>query len=185
MDPWDRRREFWKRLFGSDFGMDMGFDEEFRRMEKEIAKMLQDAMENAPSESDEEGPFVYGFSMRVGPDGEPQIQEFGNTKGRKRLGGRESEEGREPLTDVIKEDEDITVIAEVPGVEKEDIDLSTKPDELTIKVDDAKRKYFKRIDLPAEVDTESAKATYKNGVLEVKLKRREKEKSRGTKIEIN
>ncbi|RLI09151.1 Hsp20/alpha crystallin family protein, partial [Candidatus Bathyarchaeota archaeon] len=63
------------------------------------------------------------------------------------------------------------------------IDLSCTERELTISVDTEKRKYFKRLELPAEVDPKSAKASYKNGVLEVRLKKA-KPARRGEKIRI-
>lgn len=138
------------------------------------------------------GPFVYGYSMTIGPDGKPKISEFGNVKpslksapfgtARPRLDVREE---REPLVDVITSDKDVKVIAELPGVEKEDIKLHGTEDTLTISVEMPQRKYYKELELPALVDPKSAKTSYKNGVLEVTLKKiREKKKPKGEPIEI-
>lgn len=129
----------------------------------------------------ETGPIIYGYSMRLGPDGKPVIKEFGNV--RPRRGGPifgaperslEVMEKREPLTDVIDEREVIRVVAEVPGVDKSDIRLRGSERTLTISVDTEQRKYHKEVELPEEVDPESAKASYRNGVLEVTLKKRGK-----------
>ena len=44
---------------------------------------------------------------------------------------------------------------------------------MVIAVDSTKRRYYKDIALPAKVDPDSAKATYKNGILEITLKKEE------------
>ncbi|MEM2645721.1 MAG: Hsp20 family protein, partial [Desulfurococcaceae archaeon] len=43
---------------------------------------------------------------------------------------------------------------------------------------------YKEVELPSKVEPSSAKATYKNGVLEVRLKKLCKEESKGTKIKV-
>ncbi len=72
---------------------------------------------------------------------------------------------------MYEEEEVIKVVAEVPGVEKDDINLNASERKLIISVDTPQRKYYKEVDLPAEVDPKSTKASYKNGVLEVVLKK--------------
>jgi len=138
------------------------------------------------------GPFVYGYSMTIGPDGKPKIREFGNVKptlrpeafgvARPRLHVKEE---REPLVDVMSTDGEVKVIAELPGVEKEDIKLHGTENVLTLSVDTPERKYFKEIELPAKVKFKEAKTTYKNGVLEVTLpKVIEEKKPKGEPIKI-
>jgi len=78
-------------------------------------------------------------------------------------------EEREPLVDVIEKDGEVRVIAELPGVEKEDIDLRATETSLTISAESQHRKYYKELSLPTPVNPKSAKATYRNGVLEVSL----------------
>jgi HSP20 family protein len=56
---------------------------------------------------------------------------------------------------------------------------------LTIAVDAEDRKYYKEIDLPAEVDPKISKATYKNGVLEIILIKVTKKKLKGESITID
>lgn len=138
------------------------------------------------------GPFVYGYSMTIGPDGKPKISEFGNVKpslkpapfglAKPRLDVREE---REPLVDVITTDKEVKVLAELPGVEKEDIKLHGTEDTLTISVNTPQRKYYKELEMPENVDPKSAKTNYKNGVLEVTLKKtKAKKKPKGEPIEI-
>ncbi len=85
--------------------------------------------------------------------------------------------------DVIDEDENIKVVAELPGVNKEDIKLYVKERSLTIDVDTPERRYYKELDFPVEVDESSATSTYKNGVLETILVKR-RPRGRGTPIKI-
>lgn len=130
----------------------------------------------------ETGPIIWGYSVTIGPDGKPQIREFGNVKPRIRetpFGTKPSIEvleEREPLVDVIETEDQVKVIAELPGVEKDDIKLNATEKTLTISVDTEKRRYHKDLQLPVEVDPESAKASYKNGVLEVQLVKKVKSK---------
>jgi HSP20 family protein len=89
-------------------------------------------------------------------------------------------------TDIVEENDKIKVVIDMPGVEKEDIKVYVSEDGKTLTVD-AKgkdRKYHKEIRLPAAVDPNKAKATYKNGVLSVELEKVEKKK-RGFEIRID
>ncbi len=125
----------------------------------------------------EMGPFVYGYSFSVGPDGKPVVREFGNVKpsvgggpfGKPKLSVRDE---REPLVDAIVHDDVVKVVAELPGVEKPDITLHCDGRSLTLKVDNEKRRYYKKLELPVEVDPDTSKASYKNGVLELVLTRK-------------
>ncbi|HEX08357.1 MAG TPA: Hsp20/alpha crystallin family protein [Thermoplasmatales archaeon] len=119
---------------------------------------------------------VHGFKIHIGPDGKPRIEDFGNRPIRTPDGEPQISEEREPLTDIIEGDDDVAVTVELPGVEKEDIDLNVTKDTLEIKVDTPRRKYHKIVDLPCDVVPKTTKATYKNGVLDIVIKRKEKKK---------
>ncbi len=193
---WFRSRRGRRSPFGS---MDRWFsdiDEMFERMFQDMAKgMPQDYMteKKLPDGSTvrQFGPFVYGYSMSVGPDGKPVIQEFGNVKPSRRPGAfgleqpaLEPTDSREPLVDVINEPQQVRVVAELPGVEKSDIKTTIAEDALTIKVDAAARKYYKEVKLPAGVDPDSSKASYNNGVLEITLQKT-RPRPRGREIKID
>ncbi|HLE34382.1 MAG TPA: Hsp20/alpha crystallin family protein, partial [Nitrososphaerales archaeon] len=90
---------------------------------------------------------------------------------------------REPLVDVMSSGDEVKVIAELPGVSKEEIKISATENTVTIQTDTAEKKYRKDIDLPDEVDPTSAKSTYKNGMLEITFKRKGKKPS-GVSIKI-
>jgi HSP20 family protein len=181
----------------------MPFFKGFDDIDKMFDRMFREMLEGMPKELVRErrlpdggtvremGPFVYGYSMSMGPDGKPVVREFGNVKSSQKLtpSGRrrptlQYKEEREPLVDVMDEDESVKVLTEVPGVEKSDINLSCTEALLTISVDTEGRKYYKEIELPAAVDPQSATATYKHGVLEVNLRKIEKRKPRGKSIRI-
>jgi HSP20 family protein len=129
------------------------------------------------------GPFVYGYSMKIGPDGKPEIRQFGNIK--KSLKGPQVKEEREPLVDVVETDSEIRVVVELPGVEKSDIKLHGTEDSLEISVDTPQYKYYKEVTLPAKVRVKEAKSNYKNGVLEVAFPKAEAPtKPKGEPIDV-
>lgn len=129
------------------------------------------------------GPYYYGFSVTIGPDGVPKVREWGNIKPgtvRPRVS-----DTVEPFVDVIEEEENLRIIVDMPGVEKEDIQLESAETEITVSAERGDRKYFKVIKLPARVKPDSAKAQYKNGVLTIVLEKLEKDKkSKGFKVRI-
>ncbi|GAA0651671.1 Hsp20/alpha crystallin family protein [Salarchaeum japonicum] len=90
-----------------------------------------------------------------------------------RGGMDESGFGTDTHVTVYEEDDEVRVVADLPGVEKEDIDLKCDGDVLTISAATDAREYDERIELPARVDEHSASATYNNGVLEVSFDRLE------------
>ncbi|HZY46321.1 MAG TPA: Hsp20/alpha crystallin family protein, partial [Candidatus Bathyarchaeia archaeon] len=93
-------------------------------------------------------------------------------------------EEREPLVDVLQEGNEVVVVTELPGVEKEQIKLESTDRALKIAVESSKRRYFKELELPHLVDPRTAKATYKNGVLEVRFgKSDEKRPTRDITVE--
>ena len=76
------------------------------------------------------------------------------------------DEAREPLTDVFEDRDSVKLYVELPGVEKDDIQLNITEGKAEIKA----KNFFKRIDLPTQnVDSEKASAEYKNGVLKVSI----------------
>jgi len=113
---------------------------------------------------------VYGFSIKLGGlAGEsPQVETFGNIK-RDEKGAPVVEEVREPLVDVFEEADKIMIVAEIPGVEEEKIEIVVKDDILEVKAEDSDTKYHKEILLPSKVKKETLCSTYKNGVLEITL----------------
>ena len=166
-------------------------DKEFEKIFDEMQKMFEninfkESMEDMIRNGiDPNKRFIHGFSVNLGPDGKPRIQEFGNRPKRTPTGDSMISEEREPLTDIIEGDTDVAITVEIPGVEKENIDLNVTEETLEIKVDAPQRKYHKVVDLPCGVKTKSTKATYKNGILDVVLEKKDKKKGEsGYKVSI-
>jgi len=159
-------------------------DETFKEMEEMMAKEFEELSDGTKMKS--WGPFVYGYSVTVGPDGKPKVREFGNFKAETRMGKpyMDVKEKREPLADVITTDGEVRVIVELPGVEKKDIELSGTEDKLTISVDTPEHKYFKEVELPAKVDSKKATSKYKNGVLDITVPKKKEEKTKSESINI-
>ena len=188
-----RRTPFVRNWFFSDLEEMMSNIEEMLERARIPKDLIRERKLSDGSTTHDWGPFVYGYSVTVGPDGKPKIREFGNIKpSRKSIGfgftrpDLNIKEEREPLIDVISTDGEIKVVAELPGVEKEDIKLSGTEDKLTISVEAPERKYFKEIEMPSKIDPKKAKTSYKNGVLEVTVpKIEEKKKPSGEQIKID
>jgi HSP20 family protein len=146
------------------------FDEEFEEMRARMDRMMEQMMSGTMIPGEESQ--VYGLSMHVGPDGKPRIQEFGNARA-PAIPEKvpEAAPEREPLMDVIEEKDVVRVLLELPGVRKEDIEVSAEDRWLDVSVNDPQRNFARRIELPCAVKTDSAAAGYKNGVLEVTMDR--------------
>lgn len=95
-----------------------------------------------------------------------------------------TEEAREPLTDVFEDKDALKLYVELPGVEKDDIQLNIADGRAEIKA----KKFYKVVNLPTkDVDAEKASAEYKNGVLQVSIPKTKKpaaEEEKKHKIKI-
>ncbi len=112
---------------------------------------------------------VFGFSVKSLAGGKQVVEPFGNIK--KTAAGPKIDDEREPIVDIFDEKEEVRVYAEMPGVNEADIKLDLKGDILDIRAGTGDRKYHKEVLLPAKVSAEAPVPSYKNGVLEVKLKK--------------
>lgn len=108
-------------------------------------------------------------------------------------------EHREPFIDVIETDKEVIATAEMPGLEKEDVKINLTEDRLEISAEakqEEKREekgyvyrerrsssYYRAISLPSSVNPDNSKASYKNGVLEIKMPKIEIKKKKPLKIE--
>lgn len=165
-------------FFQDPFGFRTGFQD----IDQMIDSMFK-TVESMGPQSDSNSVF-YGYQVNIGPDGKPHVREFGNVKPTRR--GTFEIGSREPFVDVVVNDKDQTlkVVAEMPGVQKEDIELQATEDSLSITAKNADRAYETTVPLNAKVDPNSAKASYRNGVLEVVLKLKEAPKPKGTNIRV-
>lgn len=148
------------------------FFEEIRRLEDRMNRMFRSFWE--------EGPRL----LEKGKRGEivPYTREY-----------------KEPYLDMIETDKDIIVTADMPGVDKKDIDIRVTENNIEISAETKREeeekkegyifrermagKYYRSLTLPSSVDPENVKASYKNGVLEVTLPKTEVKKKTVIKIE--
>ena len=150
--------------------MERAFSEQFEDLEKGLPKnLVRESRTPEGGVKKEIGPFVYGYSVTIGPDGKPVVREFGNVRSGEDRPLKAIQDKREPLVDVISSGTDVRVIAEMPGVNKEDIDVTVNEKAMTISVDREDRGYYKKLELPGIVDPKGARSTYNNGILDVTI----------------
>jgi HSP20 family protein len=112
---------------------------------------------------------IYGFSVKVGlGDQGPRIEPFGNIRRDADSGRTEVQEVREPMVDVFEEEGHVLVLAELPGIGKDDVKVEVKDDVLTIAAERGEKKYRKEVLLPYSVAKEKIQIACNNGVLEIK-----------------
>jgi len=109
---------------------------------------------------------VYGFSIRTGVGGAPEVRRFGNL--RPTPNGPLVSDVREPLVDVFDEGNEIMVTVELPGVTDQELTLSVVDSVLSLQTTGTRR-YAKLIQLPALVDAASLRQSFRNGILQVHI----------------
>ncbi len=126
---------------------------------------------------------------------------FEPVRRRRRWWGRALEGGMMvPNIELYDRKNELVLRAELPGVEKKDIDLTITENSLTLKGETRRKEEVKEEDfyaseisygsfsrtipLPVEVDSEKAKATFKDGVLEIVLPKKEEAKPKEIKVEV-
>ena len=167
-----------KRRGREEFPLDLGFGGLFKGLGNFI-DLLAKMAETGESEVHRAGEFrirglgdrargVYGFTVRTGIGGIPRVESFGNVRATEE--GPVVAEVREPLVDVFDEGEAIVLVAELPGVADEEIRIDVEGDILSLETT-GERKYAKEVVLPAAVEAAPFHRAYKNGILELRLKK--------------
>ncbi len=111
-----------------------------------------------------------------------------------------SEQDYVPAVDVAETDKDITVTAELPGMDQKDIEVTLNEDVLTIRGEKKQEKehkdarcyhrecsygaFVRSIQLPSQVNQDQVKASFKKGVLKIQMPKLESETSKSKKITI-
>ena len=163
----------------------MFYDDEFDSLFKQMSGSfmnLDNVFEMLKNAGNISGPIFYGYTMPTGPDGKPVVNEYGNVK----PDMLPTQEKREPLIDTLVDEKEKTlkVIAEMPGVEKSDVNVVVGVDRVIhIDAERGEKKYHVKVPIKHKIDPEPPKATYKNGILELVFKL-EDEKSNGTTVNV-
>ena len=106
-----------------------------------------------------------------------------------------------PAIDVFENDKKVVIKTELPGLSEKDIEVDILGDTLTIKgekkkEDEKKDRHYHRLErvygsfhrsvtLPAEVTSEKTKASFKNGMLEIEVPKKEEAKPKQIKVDVN
>ncbi|HEY7556266.1 MAG TPA: Hsp20/alpha crystallin family protein [Candidatus Binatia bacterium] len=105
-----------------------------------------------------------------------------------------------PALDVYEEKDEVVVKAELPGMDKNDIEVNISDSELTLKGEKKKEEkiededyyrcersygaFVRSVDLPADVQPDKVKASFKNGILEIRMPKTEEAKTKEIKIKV-
>ena len=171
-------RDFFETPF--NFGFRFGFQD----IEEMIDSMFKTAYSLDENMKPNANTIYYGYQVNIGPDGKPHVREFGNVRPTNR--GTFELGSREPFVDIVADNKDnvLKVVAEMPGVQKEDIKLQVTEDALSIKAENKERNYDTTVPFDSPVDSSTAKASYNNGILEVSLKLKSSPRENGHTIHI-
>ena len=106
-----------------------------------------------------------------------------------------------PALDLYEEKDDIVVKAELPGIDKDNIEVNITDHQLTIKGKKKKEEetkeenyyraersygaFLRTLELPKDVHADKVKASFKNGVLEVRLPKTEAAKAKEVKVKVD
>jgi HSP20 family protein len=106
-----------------------------------------------------------------------------------------------PVVDLYEEKDDIVVKAELPGIDKNNIEVNLTDHTLTIKGEKKKEEeikeenyyrsersygsFIRTLELPKDVHTDKVKASFKDGILEVRLPKTEEAKAKEVKVKVD
>jgi HSP20 family protein len=171
-NPWDYTKIFEE------------LDREFSDAEQMLSRMFRTVRE--PNPTFERFPYYYGYQITIGPDGRPRIREFGNARPASK-GLMQQSAIREPLVDTSFDEKDnlITITAEMPGITKQDVKVELAEGLVTIHAEKGDKKYHTEVPVDEQLDADSAKATYTNGILELKIKSKKMPRPKAKEIKVD
>ena len=164
-DPWWRRRKKKNPWFNDIY-------DELERIGEMIDETMQRFFDNFSENSPVRRNPSQGFSMKLGRDGKPSIREINSH--RPMLNETELIDDIDPLVDIVENGQMLVVLVALPGINKDDIDIRVTENCLTVTVDTEDFEWYDELNLPTKVKPKTARASYKNGVLEVRLEKLEK-----------
>jgi HSP20 family protein len=141
-------------------------DKYFEEFEKDVQDVVRNSISTVRSQTE---PYVAGFSLRLGPEGRPSVQFFGDSP-------LHHDGFRSPMSEQILDEKNglLKLVLDMPGVEKDDIKVEATEDSAVVTAERGSRKYKADIDLKAQVQPDGGRAEYRNGVLEISFSLRDK-----------
>jgi HSP20 family protein len=152
--------------------MEDGNKKKYEDFFEELEDMIDDALEDMEKSmrmllrSDDfkelDRPKFYGFSIQMNDEGMPKITRFGDNL-------LTSKDTRTPFYDqyLDKDRNELVIIFELPGVNKEEIQIKSSTNKLLLNTINENRSYNAEVVLDAEVDPSSAASTFNNGILTI------------------
>lgn len=173
-DSWGFRDRFFEQI-----------EKEFSDAEDMLNRMFKTVTESGVDGSMSQ-PYFYGYQITVGADGKPHIREFGNVRPSQK-GLIEQNEVRQPLVDTsINEKENTMIItAEMPGITKEDVKVTMEEGLVKIHAEKGNKKYHTELPVDKELDADTTKASYINGVLELRIQFKKPLKPKSKEIKVD
>jgi HSP20 family protein len=191
IESYDWFRRFDSTYFADDLFTDLEeVEKEFEDAFMDI-KTLKELMKDYETPEDvgvrEFSSFVYGYSITIELDDKPRVREIRNVRnegvgssersrtrnGISKYNRPQITAGRESLAEVNVYDKEVKVVLEMPGVRKEHIRIQAYKNSVEVSSDHPRRKY-QVIDIPPVADIKTIRSTYKNGILEIVFKKKEK-----------
>ena len=151
-------------------------DKYFEDFEKDIQEAVRNSVSAAQSPTK---PFMAGFSFRLGPEGKPSIQIFGDSP-------MHADGYRSPMSEQILDEKNklLRVVFDMPGVEKSDVKVDATEESAVVVAERGNRKYRAEVALKVEVLPDSGRAEYKNGVLEISFSLKDKANKGFRRVDI-
>ena len=161
-----RRFPFWD-IFENFEQFQEIIEEMIRQLFKESEKLFRDPEKLLRDPS----PLFYGFSITIGPDGKPKIKQLRKWDSPFQPTVTLEEQKEEPLVDIFDEGREIIVVAEIPGVKKDDIKVNATKNTIYIWVNANMKTFNKEIKMPCKINPETVESNYKNRVLEIRAQK--------------
>jgi HSP20 family protein len=151
----------------------LGNEIDWERFLKEIQEVTRHKIKGKSEKPQNKRTYpFFAYGVTLGPYGRVYIRQIGNfgcfadTQN-----SSKTDQKWKPLLDILEEDDKIRVVAELPRANKEQINIIGTEKNLIIQVNRQRQQPAMNLDLPCSVNPETAKATLKNGVLEIVLKK--------------
>jgi len=152
-EDWDYRRE--------DKDLIEEMLQEFQRINKMLLKMMDRLMGETIDEKDtyddEEETYLGDRRRLIEEDDDIMINYSIN---------------RRPLIDIIRSEENLMIYVDIPGTKREEIAIKAKDNDIIIMLTKENKRICKEIPLKTKIKPETIRAKYRNGVLEIKAKRK-------------
>ena len=159
-----------KRIDSFDF---FGINDDFDRFFIKIKDIIRYMFENIDyNRTDSKESFSQDFNNNINQNNISNIEQSDNQSFKNFDEEQSNSDEWEPLIDIIESEKDIAITVELPEVKKENIDLYVKASSVEIKVDNLNRKYQKLIELPCDVIPETARSSYRNGILDIVIEKK-------------